>query len=123
MMSIHQILFYVLKMTLIQECSKYYGRDEEFHEDNHPQYAKILTSCGNAHLSELKLYNIVLHEFAHTMGLGHAYNIDGDLMCGGAVGNRTCYVSPSDDIKISDLDTNALLWIYGTDGSVGITVY
>jgi hypothetical protein len=98
------------------ECQKYLGRAAEFHEDQTAQYAKILTSCGNIQLTQDQVYNIVLHEFAHTLGLGHAYNSDGDLMCGGSGKNKTCKVEQDKILKPSILDTNSLIHMYGKDG-------
>ncbi|MDN5847013.1 MAG: hypothetical protein L0H53_12150 [Candidatus Nitrosocosmicus sp.] len=52
---------------------------------NKPVVATILTSCSDGFkildLPDVDVYSTAIHEFAHTLGLGHAFNIDYDLMC------------------------------------------
>jgi Matrixin len=102
-----------------KQCSKYYGKAEQLHEDYDPQYAKIFTMCGNRQLTPANLYTIILHEFAHTLGLGHAHTQSNDLLCGVDNDRRTCPSLPSLDSSPSKLDLNALLSIYGNDGFGG----
>ena len=101
------------------QCSKYYGKASRAHEDYYPQYAKIFTMCGNEHLTSASLYKTILHEFAHTLGLGHAHTKGNDLLCGLDNYSITCPSLPSDDSRPSKLDVNALLSIYGNDGFGG----
>ena len=56
------------------------------------------------------------HEFIHAMGLGHAFNIDGDLMCSVEAAGPTCPFNAkgSNIPSVSDLD--AVEAIYGSDG-------
>ena len=59
-----------------------------------------------------------VHEFVHAIGLGHTFNVPGDLMCsyeadyGWTCPNETGYRSTT----FSELNLGALVSIYGTDG-------
>jgi hypothetical protein len=104
----------------VTACSDTYGEADAFHEDNNAQYAKIYTACGSKHLSSESLYTTVLHEFAHLLGLGHARVQNVDLMCGTDMHRKmTCHILPADGAVPSDLDVEALLFIYGNDGFGG----
>ena len=56
------------------------------------------------------------HEFIHGMGLGHAFNIDGDLMCSVEDGIPTCLFLVPRSKNPSVLNLDAVAEIYGTDG-------
>lgn len=64
------------------------------------------------------------HEFIHAMGLGHAFNKEGDLMCSYEIdqqGQRydTCPNLQSNHAsQPSDFDLAAVIKIYGTDGFI-----
>ncbi len=92
-----------------------------------PVTVHVLTSCLDTETgalveySEEVVYSTALHEFAHALGLGHAFNINNDLMCSAEVdvnGNLspTCEFFESDVIEISEPDVAALLYKYGVDG-------
>jgi hypothetical protein len=98
----------------------------DLHEDAaNPLYSQVFTSCINEVPSPDMIYTTVLHEFAHTLGLGHAHNEDGDLMCSietdaNANAYSTCAVSSEEElIEPSELDINALLYLYSQDGLGG----
>jgi predicted Zn-dependent protease len=89
-------------------------------------YVNIPTSCmvteKEHEMSHEEIYSTVLHEFGHALGLGHAHNQDGDLMCSTEVTNQmnstnmTCKPYSVQGAKPSELDIAALFYIYGTDG-------
>jgi hypothetical protein len=92
-----------------------------------PVTVHVLTSCLDTEAgvlveySEEVVYSTALHEFAHALGLGHAFNINNDLMCSAEVdinGNLvpTCEFFEADVIEISEADVAALVYKYGTDG-------
>ena len=56
------------------------------------------------------------HEFIHAMGLGHAFNKPGDLMCSIEQGLPTCAAIASEETAPSDLNAAAVAEMYGTDG-------
>ncbi len=60
------------------------------------------------------------HEFIHSMGLGHAFNKEGDLMCSyefvSGVPTDTCPNLNNKSPYPSDFDLAAVTQIYGTDG-------
>jgi hypothetical protein len=89
-------------------------------------YSEILTSCKTKDgkerdLSSDGVYSTVLHEFAHDLGLGHAFNANGDLMCsveedGEGKSVDTCYTDPTIRSEPSDMDVKAMMYKYGSDG-------
>ena len=92
-----------------------------------PVTVHVLTSCLDTETgalveySEEVVYSTALHEFAHALGLGHAFNINNDLMCSAEVdinGNLvpTCEFFEADVIEISEPDIAALVYKYGVDG-------
>ena len=92
-----------------------------------PATVHVLTSCLDAETDELTeypeeiVYSTALHEFAHSLGLGHAFNISNDLMCSSepdANGNDipTCEHYEADVEEISEADVAALVYKYGIDG-------
>jgi hypothetical protein len=55
------------------------------------------------------------HEFIHAVGLGHAFNKDGDLMCSVENGMETCRTANKAKIP-SDLNLSGVTTLYGIDG-------
>ena len=56
------------------------------------------------------------HEFIHAMGLGHAFNKAGDMMCSAEDGIPTCpYLEPEASVP-SDLNAAGVASMYGADG-------
>ena len=56
------------------------------------------------------------HESIHAMGLGHAFNKAGDLMCSIEEGLPTCTPLGSEETLPSDLNAAAVAEMYGADG-------
>jgi hypothetical protein len=92
-----------------------------------PVTVHVLTSCLDTQTGELfeypeaVVYSTALHEFAHALGLGHAFNINNDLMCSAEAdinGNfvPTCEFFETDVEEISEADVAALVYKYGIDG-------
>ena len=56
------------------------------------------------------------HEFIHAMGLGHAFNKPGDVMCSRENNIPTCRPEITKSSTPSNLNLGAVAKIYGTDG-------
>ncbi len=89
----------------------------------------VVSSCVEEYGETIELpmetvYSSTLHEFAHTLGLGHAFNIDYDLMCSSDVDIQykeiiTCESYEGEEREEpSEADVMALLYKYGIDGFV-----
>ncbi|TVP40040.1 hypothetical protein [Candidatus Nitrosocosmicus arcticus] len=93
---------------------------------NKPVVATILTSCSDGFqildLPQEDVYSTAIHEFAHTLGLGHTFNIDYDLMCSydwypNGEEKQTCANSETTGkLQPSENDIQALLYKYGNNG-------
>jgi hypothetical protein len=119
------IIVYLVGDAKGKECNLQLGYSQGS-KTNKPVYSEILTSCmtkdgKEEDLSSDGVYSTVLHEFAHDLGLGHAFNTDGDLMCsveedGEGKSVDTCYNDPTVRSEPSDMDVKAMMYKYGSDG-------
>ena len=109
-------------------CSESLGQTEVSHPDLSTGVPlAVFTSCldeagGLIEFPEEEVYSTSLHELGHSLGLGHAFNIDNDLMCSedfDAAGNpvSTCNEFTTEGrIEPSEADILALLYKYGKNG-------
>ena len=132
--STHSIVIELVGELEGDECSSYFGYSDREFSDTFPDTpeisAKVFTSCpddSNPYskdndLPHALVYSTVSHEFGHILGLGHAHNIDGDLMCSieedDENGNsfESCYKDRSKNIEPSELDIKALIYKYKENG-------
>ena len=74
------------------------------------------TVCSRDDRSNAEIGATAVHEFVHAIGLGHTFNIPGDLMCSVEDDVPTCPGSSPKSTVFSELNLRALASIYGTDG-------
>ena len=70
---------------------------------------------GGGKYSNQQVMRTAGHEFMHAMGLGHAFNKPGDVMCSVENGVPTCQGAKKSNTP-SRLNLQAVAKIYGTDG-------
>jgi hypothetical protein len=132
--STHDVIIELVGELEGDECSDYLGySDREFFDtssDTPKIFAKIFTSCpddDNPYSEDNDLphdlvYSTISHEFGHILGLGHAHNIDGDLMCSieedqeSGMSFESCYKDRSKRIEPSESDIQALIYKYEENG-------
>lgn len=76
----------------------------------------VCTNNGNYFFSTSDVSATSAHEFIHAMGLGHAFNKAGDLMCSIENGKQTCNNLFSKSKLPSDFNLAATAKLYGSDG-------
>lgn len=74
------------------------------------------TVCSLDGLTNSEIGATAVHEFVHAIGLGHTFNIPGDMLCSVEEDGPTCPGSSSESTRASELNLAALVKIYGTDG-------
>ena len=81
-----------------------------------PVHVVVCSETSSGRLSNQQVVDTAGHEFIHAMGLGHAFNKPGDLMCSREKGVPTCYPEIRKSSTPSSLNLQAVSKIYGTDG-------
>ena len=95
---------------------EYLGWAEVYEDPPRPVQTVVCTTSAKIPVSAADAAATAAHEFIHAMGLGHAFNKRGDLMCSVEDGRATCPGSSSEAGVPSDLNTGAVAKMYGTDG-------
>ena len=72
--------------------------------------------CSLDGYSDADVNAIAAHEFIHAMGLGHTFDIAGDMMCSVENDAPTCDNVDSKSNTPSSLNLAAIVAVYGTDG-------
>ena len=81
-----------------------------------PVQTVVCTTSARQPVSSASAAETAAHEFIHAMGLGHAFNKRGDMMCSVEDGRPTCPGLGSEAGIPSDLNAGAVAEMYGADG-------
>ena len=76
----------------------------------------VCSSSPNQKYSNSEVAAFAAHEFIHAVGLGHAFNMNNDLMCSVEGGKPTCPSRSNPEKTPSGLNLDAVAAIYGTNG-------
>ena len=85
-------------------------------EPTKPIQTTVCSTDGGQRLSNDDVAATAAHEFIHAVGLGHAFNKSGDLLCSVEEGKPTCGGSGSESKIPSGLNLASVAQIYGSDG-------
>ena len=83
---------------------------------NNPIQTTVCSTFGGEKNSNQDVAIVAGHEFIHAMGLGHAFNKSGDVMCSVEDTGPTCQSGTRQSSIPSSLNLGAVAKIYGTDG-------
>jgi len=83
---------------------------------NKPVQTVVCSTGAGYKSSNTSVSSTAAHEFIHAMGLGHAFNKQGDMMCSIENGKPTCPNVYSKSKTPSKLNYAAVVKLYGTDG-------
>ena len=92
----------------------YYG--VAFPNMNSPVQTTVCSTFGDEKRTNGEVAATAGHEFIHAVGLGHAFNKPGDMLCSEEVGVQTCIPLFPKSRTPSDLNLEAVAHLYGTDG-------
>ena len=93
----------------------YYGYASILSSPSKPVETVVCSETGSGKRSNQDVMRTAGHEFIHAMGLGHAFNKPGDVMCSVENGVPTCSVVKK-SYTPSRLNLQAVAKIYGADG-------
>lgn len=86
-------------------------------------WARIVTTkpvptvvCSLERSSDERIRSTAAHEFVHAIGIGHTFNIQGDMLCSIENGMPTCPDVYNKSTTPSVLNLAAVAAVYGTDG-------
>ncbi|MBT4327391.1 MAG: hypothetical protein HOD60_10905 [Candidatus Nitrosopelagicus sp.] len=83
---------------------------------NKPVQTVVCSTGAGYKKSNTDVSSTAAHEFIHAMGLGHAFNKQGDMMCSIENGKPTCPNVYSKSKTPSKLNYAAVVKLYGSDG-------
>ena len=95
---------------------EYLGWAKVYEDPPLPVQTLVCTTSAKRPVPAADAAATAAHEFIHAMGLGHAFNKRGDLMCSVEDGQATCPGSALESSTPSDLNTGAVAEMYGADG-------
>ena len=101
--------------THAQCYADYYGVALIYPDPQRPVQTTVCSTEGGQRRSDVDVSATAAHEFIHAMGLGHAFNKSGDMMCSVEDGAPTCDGSSKSKIP-SAFNLAALAQMYGDDG-------
>ena len=94
----------------------YSGWADIFRNPSKPVQTVVCSESQGKKRSNPEVARTAGHEFIHAMGLGHAFNKPGDVMCSKEGNVWTCDPSITRTAVPSSLNLAAVAKIYGTDG-------
>ena len=97
-------------------CNDYYGWANIFSNPSKPVQTVVCSESEGKKRSNHEVARTAGHEFIHAMGLGHAFNKPGDVMCSVEDNVETCRPWKTRTAVPSSLNLAAVTSIYGTDG-------
>ncbi len=83
-----------------------------------PIQLHVCSTYGQEVRRDADVMRTTTHEFIHGVGLGHVFNIRGDMMCSVENGRATCPGLDDREPRPSGLVLDALASVYGRDGYV-----
>ncbi len=95
---------------------EYAGWAQVWENPPSPINTVVCSDGGHGYRSSADVSFIAAHEFIHAMGLGHAFNKPGDMMCSIEDGVPTCGTTAGMSKTPSVLNLEAVGCIYGRDG-------